>query len=501
MNTLRQWRERLVDQVLVTRHRLHAVLRGHRAVQVIFTGSDLPGLHYLVDEIRRLAPTLRLSHDPVSATQSAHELAGLLWSWHPDDSIHHDDIINGIGRYRDIIVVAATADPRESVCTRDPRIPQQFVDASDYRIRFGPSGKRSFTGPGVLPRLDGLHSWAADSRVSVLTIAREQLHTAPGEIFRQLHDVLGKRAGSSSEVLDRLAENAIAMPSPTGWAGTTDTRHRVAQQIELAPELERHAIDMGYPAADDLLGPTHSNAPTPRGTVIAFHTPDEVYRAEAARLKASLDALGLEHHFFEVQPEGNWVRTTLLKPSWIIRAREELSGPLLYIDVDAVVHADPWPYLQQYDGDMAAVVYDNGQLNSATLWINDTPGAREVLSAWKAAADARRADDHGELEATGDNGDQGVLKIAVVNEEASNQPRFYFQRLPVNLASIFDRTDATYIVGDVFIEQLQVSRESQGHEKRLARRRQRLRELEARGNSTQPASPSAPGVASRKPAN
>jgi len=81
------------------------------------------------------------------------------------------------------------------------------------------------------------------------------------------------------------------------------------------------------------------------------------------------------------------------------------------------------------------------------------------------------------LTATGDNGDQGVLKLAVLADEQSEQPRYRFQRLPVNLAYIFDRLD-TYRVGPVAIEQLQVSRESAENDKRLARRRERLKELE-----------------------
>ncbi|MDR9434251.1 hypothetical protein, partial [Pontimonas sp.] len=55
---------------------------------------------------------------------------------------------------------------------------------------------------------------------------------------------------------------------------------------------------------------------------------------------------------------------------------------------------------------------------------------------------------------------------------------FIFQRLPDNLAYIFDRAETEWIVGPILIEQLQASRESTKHEKRLARRRERLRELE-----------------------
>jgi hypothetical protein len=281
-------------------------------------------------------------------------------------------------------------------------------------------------------------------------------------------------------------EHTIAMTHRASWTANDNSTRRAIQQIQLSPELESTAVEMGYPKAENLVPKRDLVVDITPGTVIAFHTPDEVYRAEAARLKSTLDRLGLDHHFFEVEPEKNWVRTTLLKPSWIARAREELSGPLLYIDVDAIVHEDPWPYLQQLSVDMAAVVYDNGQLNSATLWIADTLGARMVLDEWQRRADQRRGLDVGGLEASGDNGDQGVLKEAVLAEEQEQTPRFSFGRLPSNLAYIFDRTESTYLVGPVIIEQLQVSRESFGHTKRLERRRDRLKELEKAAASRTP---------------
>ena len=125
---------------------------------------------------------------------------------------------------------------------------------------------------------------------------------------------------------------------------------------------------------------------------------------------------------------------------------------------------------------MGAVVYENGQLNSATLWINDTPGARTILERWAEAAHERRRHDVGDLLPTGENGDQGVLRFVVEAEEELQQPAFRFARLCPNLATIFDRTDE-FRVGPIAIEQLQVSRESTQNLKRLARRRERLAQL------------------------
>ena len=483
---LRVLRTRLLDSANVLSHRVRAVFRGRLATHVIVTGTDLPSLYFLVEEIRRLAPSLGLPEHPSAASALKGNFQPVVWSWHPDDITRAEELTADVGRYRRIVVVATSADPRDSVCASDERVPHQYVDGFDYRFRFGPRGKKSLTGPGVLARIDGLEAWRSNNGATLVTVERAQLESEPRVAIESIRDGLGDVGRQTVAALTALMEHTIAMTHRASWTANDKNTRRAIQQIQLSPELESTAVEMGYPQAENLVPQRDLVVDITPGTVIAFHTPDEVYRAEAARLKATLDHLGLDHHFFEVEPEKNWVRTTLLKPSWIARAREELSGPLLYIDVDAIVHEDPWPYLQQLSVDMAAVVYDNGQLNSATLWIADTSGARTVLDEWQRRADQRRGLDVGGLEASGDNGDQGVLKEAVLAEEQEQTPRFSFGRLPSNLAYIFDRTESTYLVGPVIIEQLQVSRESFGHTKRLERRRDRLKELEKAAASNTP---------------
>ena len=478
MKRLRAWRARLADLGRVVRHRLNALMRGRPSIHVIVSGTDLPSLHYIVDEIRRVAPAVGLDEDPTDARAFASDFREIVTSWHPDDLTRCEDIVADVGRYRRIVLVATTADPRDSVCATDPRLPHQYADGFDYRFRFGRHGKKSFTAPGVLARMAGLESWRGQSDVTVVTVTRDSCVDNSASVFRNIADATGSARCPEARALRSVANSAIAMAEIPTWPGRKETRERVARQVALEPLLDSRAVEMGYPATEDILDAGESNPEIKRGTVIAFHTPDDIYRAEAARLKSTLDKLGLDHHFFEVEPEKNWVRTTLLKPSWIIKARDELGGPLLYIDVDAFVHQDPWPYLSQYDADLAAVVYDNGELNSASIWINDTSGARDLLRRWRDLADTRRGKDQGDLEPTGDNGDQGVLRQAVVAAEESGDQSVSFQRFPVNLTYIFDRGEMTYTVGPVIIEQLQASRESTQHEKRLARRRQRLEELE-----------------------
>lgn len=476
MKRLRAVWSTLINRVLTAAQLLISVVRGGKPWHIVISGPDLVGMKHLAIELGRLVPELRISSQGLPAADTQSAFSDVVVSVDADDITRSSEILRTLGRRRNLIVVAPTADPRDMVCAKWPELPHQWADSYDYRFLIGEGGSKSFTEPGVLPRLEGLSRWRS-SGVPVLSPRREELEEDLSSVIGQIADALkGRRAQKVRSTLRAASASATPLAKSPRWYEDTESARRVVQQVALAPALENESTGLRYADTKSL---TKARRPrVARGTIIAFHTPDEVYRAEAARLKSTLDALGLDYKFYEVKPEGNWVRTTLLKPHWISQARDELAGPLLYIDVDAFVHNDPWPYLSQFDGDMAAVVYNNSQLNSATLLINDTARARDVLNDWKALADQRRDADQGDLEASGDNGDQGVLKIAVLNDETTGQGSFAFQRLPVNMAYIFDRTE-TYCVGPVYIEQLQASRESGGNDKRLARRRERLLQLDA----------------------
>lgn len=477
MKRLRAWRARLADFGRVVRHRLNAFFRGRPAIHVILSGTDLPSLHYLVDEIRRVAPAVRLDEDPTDARAFASDFREVVTSWHPDDLTRSEEIVTDVGLYRRIVLIATTADPRDSVCATDPRLPHQYADGFDYRFRFGRHRKMSFTAPGVLARMAGLDSWRSQSDVTVVTVTRDSCVDNSASVFREIADAIGSASCLEARALRSVADSALAMPEIPTWPGRKETRERVARQVALEALLDSRAVEMGYPAAADILDASEKNPQVHRGTVIAFHTPDEIYRTEAARLQATLEKVGLDFDITEVEPERDWVRTTHLKPQWMLEARERLSGPLLYIDVDAVVHSDPWEYLNLYDADLG-VVYNNGFLNSATVFIADSPDARRMLKAWADQSKETISDASQVLRQRGEDSDQSVFQEVVDREEELGESEATVARLPVNMAFIFDHNypDARY--GPVIIEQLQASRESTKHEKRLARRRERLRELE-----------------------
>ena len=471
MKRLKRWWGQVFDALRLVDHRILNAVRG-RGIHVLLTGTDRDALHTLVDLVSQ-ASGLRVPPHPTRAQDTQNDPRKIVVSWGLDDLTDFQSVRDSVGRFRRVVVVVATADPRNSVCARDRSVPHQPMDSADYSIE---GAQRSLTAPGVLPRFRGLDELRQQTPNDLLEVAQSDLRN-PSQVLSSLAHLLGsggKRLRSS-----RVGGGEDLTASQQDWFDNTESIRQVAAQIRLHPELEERATKEGYPAASALVDQKQLRRPVKRGTIIAFHTPDEMYRNEAARLKKTLDRLDLAYRFVEVTPHENWVRTTLSKPSWISELRDELKGPLLYVDVDALVHEDPWPVLSRVDADVAAHVTPRGEFTSGTVLINDTPGARRLLSRWQELAEARRDKDRGELEATGENGDQGLLKEAVLESEGAANAAFTFHRLPPNLTYIFDRVETTYLEGSVIIEHLQASRESSGHEKRLARRRERLKELDS----------------------
>jgi hypothetical protein len=470
MTRLRAALVKLLDTVTVALQRLLGAVRGP-AIHILVTGPDVSGMRAIAAGVAEASSSLKVYSG--RAAETSNSFRRVVISSSLDDLTDSAGVMATVGRFRRMVVVAATADPREMVCAKDSRLPYQWPDGFDYRFLFGPDGTKSFTEPGVLPRYAGLDEWKATALANVVTVSREELSSDTSAALARVTELLPPGLG---EVARRLSTLGISLPKLTSWSNSKESTTRVVQQVALAPELETRAGELGYPALRSI---TKARAPkVNRGTIVAFHTPDEVYRAEAARLKKTLDALGLDYHFFEVTPEKNWVRTTLLKPSWILKARADLKGPLLYIDVDAIVHGDPWPYLSQFDADVAALVLPNGQFASGTILIADSVGARELLISWEASSQMRLQKDKGHLLPSGDHGDQGVLSEIVRLSEVGNTP-FTFQRLPVNLTFIFDRVGWYFLDGPVLIEHLQASREVTGRQAQVNRRRKRIAEIES----------------------
>lgn len=187
----------------------------------------------------------------------------------------------------------------------------------------------------------------------------------------------------------------------------------------------------------------------------------------------SAERLGLSVQATALPNAGSWVRNAGLKPGFLMQERAQLRGPLLYVDVDAVFHRNPWPELRKLDCDIAVYYEANGRLISATILINDTAEAALLLERWREGCLA-----------SSEVWDQLVLEQILAEDAASAHPRFRVVKLPVSFCWIFDRVENEH-VSEVFVEQLQASREATKRKrwfgrigKRLKRRRSRVYEIE-----------------------
>lgn len=452
-------------------YRLRNIVSGSKPVHVVVCGPDDRSAQAVMGRLPQLFSARDITVVWGQALWAKNIRSRVIVSWDPDDASRAEAISSELSLTRRVVFVLTVADPRELVCERSPHLPHHFHQGADYRLHVD-GRTRSMTEPGALSRSRDVLGIIAQENLTSILVRREDLHTAPDRVDREVARVVRELGGPAvtSQQSDVATETGEPPADLHCMAAETS---RLDGQRARFPDLDEVAVSLQYEPLPEV---KPGALVTPRGLIIAFHTPDEVYQAEADRLRKSLDALGLDYQISVVEPESNWVRTTLLKPTWIAPARKKLRGPLLYVDVDAYVHSDPWPYVADLDADMAAVVYKDGQLNSATLWVNDTQEANSLLELWAEGSGSRRESDQGTLRQTGDDGDQGVLQMIVEAEEARAVRRFRFGRLTPNLAAIFDRTEH-YRFGPLVIEQLQVSREVTRRSKRLSRRHDRLKEL------------------------
>jgi hypothetical protein len=183
----------------------------------------------------------------------------------------------------------------------------------------------------------------------------------------------------------------------------------------------------------------------------------------------------------------DWLAAVRFKPIFLLEMRRQLRGPLLYVDVDAVVHRDPWPYLRGYRGDVAVSGHRGEAIISGTLLLNDTEGAIDFLKSWIA-----------EQEKQPKAWDQHTLEAVVLAGQRDPSPKMRIQYLPPEMCRVFNRAYSLPV--EPIIEHLQASRErfaasdDVNLQRNLASRRDRVAELDAfLGDATTALSvPSAP---------
>lgn len=370
------------------------------------------------------------------------------------------------------------------VCIRDPRdvlLERGEADGCGYMMGYDHALHDSkkittLTAPGLLYRYAAAEE-ATRLGPRVLLLRDEDLLKRPELVQLALAQFTGLQFRKPFARLLELEE-------PTGinaWERVLAGRQnkpdarRLIRQFRLAPEMFDLLARYDYEKARDRSWFDRLSTVAPEafddspGTIVGFHTIDRLYLAEARRLRQSVEALRLPLDLTPIQPE-KWLAAVQKKPGFLVEARRRLRGPLLYVDVDAVIHTNPWPYLRGYDGDVAVAGHQGEAIISGTVLINDTEGALQFLEEWK----TRQA-------SAPELWDQHCLEILAKRHKHGNHG-VRVDYLPPEMCCVFNRRFSPPITP--VIEHLQASREQVGDRpsgamsENLAARRERLAELD-----------------------
>jgi len=217
--------------------------------------------------------------------------------------------------------------------------------------------------------------------------------------------------------------------------------------------------------------------------VIAYYSGDN-YKVEADLLIASMRKYDLTYYVQRFPSEVDWYHGVAIKPLFIVHCRNEFSGALLFVDVDAVFHDDPSEYfdnLQKEGYDFgahwfqgAAFGYDRFRnddwMLSGTMFWGDTDNARKLLSEWISLNISKQR--------KGDWTGSGQANLATIVN--SNQiPDLKIKRLPGRYCYVFDKPWAYPLDEPKIIEHTIASRENKDKSKGRVNtpRRQRIEQL------------------------
>lgn len=117
-------------------------------------------------------------------------------------------------------------------------------------------------------------------------------------------------------------------------------------------------------------------------TVFGFYTDDPVYEKHAKMLKASASKFGIDVELYKILQD-EWQTIIAYKTKFIAEMRRKLSGPILYIDVDALILEDIRPYFLNIKKDIAVHYLDDSNLMSGTIFLNDTPNTHTLINEWE----------------------------------------------------------------------------------------------------------------------
>ncbi|MEE4238586.1 MAG: sulfotransferase [Anderseniella sp.] len=481
LNAQRKASRRIASARFRLTHAILRLKRGQKQQHLVVLGFARSGATMLFSMISSTIQDTVTMKKEVSAGQTRHMYHPRICTERPRDVFDILDIEKTMP-FRDFKIVCVVRDPRDLVSSKqDLTVPFQYFQGMDY-LMFREGNVLSYSDPGISAMYERIRQLLG--RDNVLLVRYEDILSDPEAVKDQIaafsgFSFEGRFSDFHTKKISTPLEEALNGSRPVeekdvpGWM-KPERLERAMQQLKMYPEMEDMIAQLGYQPTTEMLDEAGIRAPEvtiwDKGHIVAFHTPDPLYTQEAARFRARLDTLGLASDITVVPPRKDWVENCAIKPSIIQDARHRLTGPLLYLDVDAYVHKNPWPMLSQHqDCDIGAYINPNGKLLSGTILINDTPGARDLLDEW-----VRRQTDQQST------WDQKVLQEIILEDEARpiSERLYRFHRLTPCMTYIFDGQGTDYLYEGPIVEHLQASREvKMAGSPLLAHRQERLKEL------------------------
>lgn len=119
-------------------------------------------------------------------------------------------------------------------------------------------------------------------------------------------------------------------------------------------------------------------------TIVSFFTEEWEYPHWANLLQQKCQEYGFNHHIEKKETTHDYIKNTALKPFFIRECRTKIKGPIVWIDVDALMIKRF--ELNFHNVDILAAKHHNPKLNRdwavAFLGFNDNDIARIFLNKW-----------------------------------------------------------------------------------------------------------------------
>jgi hypothetical protein len=369
-----------------------------------------------------------------------------------------------IERFQKCVLVIR--DPRSLLVSRHPEFPQQCFFGFDHSLCIE-TNWISYTNPGIFDYFSAIALLQEFFGSNLLIIYFEELFT---DLQRNIARYQSFTGLSHTIVNCHFEKNKLDHTRVAPWKQIKNIP-RIKKLFTIEPKLFDLLEAWGYEKDQtwftELNQAISDASRVEQGTIIGYFTKHNHYAAEAERLERSTKRLKLPIDLTPIARSRDWLSMVRFKSKFLKNLRHKMRGPLIYIDVDAVVHSDPWPYLSTLDCDVAFCAFRDGMARSGTIYLADTPGATAFLQDW------------GErLEANPEAWDQHPFDDISREQRISSDHNYSVQFLPPALCYVFDRKKQAAVDSLIpCVEHLQASREiTRGPN--LENRRIRLRQIE-----------------------